>query len=186
MGHPPYSPDLAPNDFFLFPNVKNKLRGQRFLSAEEAVERLKEQEKMQQINDLTKYPVLRKQYKVQIHNNKIYTYFKVIDVEKYELKISDTDNCVILKDKSVFCIEDICQKSDTAEIFLKGKMFTESKLIFNSPCSSLLFHIQHVQNLSNDVHTIDIDKILMKCIKYPYNNGFIILPIIHSQSVNEN
>ncbi|GBP93102.1 hypothetical protein EVAR_97007_1 [Eumeta japonica] len=31
-GHPPYNPDPAPNDFYLFPSVKNKLRGQRFLS----------------------------------------------------------------------------------------------------------------------------------------------------------
>ena len=30
MSHPPYSIDLAPNDFFLFPYVKNKIRGQRF------------------------------------------------------------------------------------------------------------------------------------------------------------
>lgn len=41
MTHPPYSPDLAPNDFFLFPNIKGKLRGQRFTSAEEAVEAFK-------------------------------------------------------------------------------------------------------------------------------------------------
>ena len=41
MGHPPYSPDLAPNDFFLFPSVKNKLRGQRFSSPEEAIEAFK-------------------------------------------------------------------------------------------------------------------------------------------------
>jgi len=85
---------------------------------------------------VTKYPVLQKQYKVQIYNEKIYTYFKVIDTEKYELKTSDRDNCVILKDKSVFCIEDICQKNDTSEIFLKGRKFTESKLAFNSSCSS--------------------------------------------------
>ena len=32
------SPDLAPNDFFLFPYVKNKLRAQRFSTPEEAVE----------------------------------------------------------------------------------------------------------------------------------------------------
>ncbi|XP_078034039.1 histone-lysine N-methyltransferase SETMAR-like [Augochlora pura] len=37
MSHPPYSPDLPPNDFFLFPYVKNKLRGQRFSAPEEAV-----------------------------------------------------------------------------------------------------------------------------------------------------
>lgn len=41
MGHPPYSPDLAPNDFFLFPHIKNKLRGQRFETAEEAVNAFK-------------------------------------------------------------------------------------------------------------------------------------------------
>lgn len=40
-GHPPYSPDLAPNDFYLFPNIKNKLRGQRFSSREEAVDAFK-------------------------------------------------------------------------------------------------------------------------------------------------
>ena len=38
MGHPPYSPDLAPSDFFLFPRIKDKLRGLRFESAEEAVD----------------------------------------------------------------------------------------------------------------------------------------------------
>jgi hypothetical protein len=28
--HPPYSPDLAPCDFLLFPKLKIKLKGQRF------------------------------------------------------------------------------------------------------------------------------------------------------------
>lgn len=28
--HPPYSPDLAPNDFFLFPKLKSTLKGARF------------------------------------------------------------------------------------------------------------------------------------------------------------
>ncbi|CAH1957621.1 unnamed protein product [Acanthoscelides obtectus] len=30
LDHPPYSPDLCPNDFFTFPKIKNRLRGQRF------------------------------------------------------------------------------------------------------------------------------------------------------------
>ena len=34
----PYSPDLAPNDLFLFRYVKNKMRGQRFSIPEEAVD----------------------------------------------------------------------------------------------------------------------------------------------------
>ncbi|GBP94503.1 Mariner Mos1 transposase [Eumeta japonica] len=40
-GHPPYSPDLALDDFYLFPSVKDKLRGQSFLSHEEAVDAFK-------------------------------------------------------------------------------------------------------------------------------------------------
>lgn len=30
FGHPPYSPDLAPSDFWLFPTLKKSLAGQRF------------------------------------------------------------------------------------------------------------------------------------------------------------
>ncbi|CAH1997914.1 unnamed protein product [Acanthoscelides obtectus] len=37
----PYSPDLSPNDFFTFPKIKNRLRGQRFQSPEEAVDAFK-------------------------------------------------------------------------------------------------------------------------------------------------
>ncbi|CAH2011753.1 unnamed protein product [Acanthoscelides obtectus] len=40
LDHPPYSPDLSPNDFFTFPKIKNRLRGQRFQSPEEAVDAL--------------------------------------------------------------------------------------------------------------------------------------------------
>jgi len=33
--HPPYSPDLSPCDFFLFPKMKLKLKGRRFDTIEE-------------------------------------------------------------------------------------------------------------------------------------------------------
>ena len=38
MSHPLYSHDLATNDFFSFPYVKNKMRGQRFSTPEEVVD----------------------------------------------------------------------------------------------------------------------------------------------------
>ncbi|CAH1961383.1 unnamed protein product [Acanthoscelides obtectus] len=41
LDHPPYSPDLSPNDFFTFPKIKNRLCGQRFHSPEEAVDAFK-------------------------------------------------------------------------------------------------------------------------------------------------
>jgi len=37
LPHPHYSPDLAQCDFFLFPNLKKSLAGQKFASNEEVV-----------------------------------------------------------------------------------------------------------------------------------------------------
>lgn len=37
MPHPPYSPDLAPSDYFLFPNLKKWLGGKRFADNEEVI-----------------------------------------------------------------------------------------------------------------------------------------------------
>ena len=36
--HPPYSPGLAPADFFLFPKLKTTLKGRRFQTIEEIQE----------------------------------------------------------------------------------------------------------------------------------------------------
>jgi len=32
LDHPPYSPDLAPSDYHLFPGLKKKLKGRHFSS----------------------------------------------------------------------------------------------------------------------------------------------------------
>lgn len=42
LDHPPYSPDLAPCDFFLFPKVKSQLKGTHFLSVAEVQEKTTE------------------------------------------------------------------------------------------------------------------------------------------------
>ena len=38
LPQPPYSPDLAPADFFLFPKVKSAMRGIQFRTSDEAVQ----------------------------------------------------------------------------------------------------------------------------------------------------
>ena len=40
--HPAYSPDLAPSDFFLFPNLKKDICGPHFQSDEEVVTAVEE------------------------------------------------------------------------------------------------------------------------------------------------
>ena len=34
LPHPPYSPDMAPSDFYLFPKLKSNVRGKQFGSNE--------------------------------------------------------------------------------------------------------------------------------------------------------
>ena len=49
LPHPPYSPDMAPSDFYLFPKLKSNLRGTQFGSKEGVIaavnEYLEDQEK---------------------------------------------------------------------------------------------------------------------------------------------
>jgi len=37
LDHPPYSPDLAPSDYHLFPGLKKQLKGHLFLSKAEVI-----------------------------------------------------------------------------------------------------------------------------------------------------
>jgi len=37
LDHPPYSPDLAPSDYHLFPGLKKQLKGRRFSSDAEVI-----------------------------------------------------------------------------------------------------------------------------------------------------
>ena len=48
--HPPYSPDLAPCDFFLFPRLKRDLKGKRFGTVEEVKKKKKSLEGLKSIN----------------------------------------------------------------------------------------------------------------------------------------
>ena len=37
LPHPPYSPDLAPSDFYLFPKLKSHIRGRHFESDDDVI-----------------------------------------------------------------------------------------------------------------------------------------------------
>lgn len=38
VNHPPYSPDLAPSDYYMFPNLKKQLKGHHFEDIEDVKE----------------------------------------------------------------------------------------------------------------------------------------------------
>jgi hypothetical protein len=58
LEHPPYSPDLAPSDFILFPKIKSALKGTHFESVDAV--RAKAMEVMKKLSgkDLQQWKVL--------------------------------------------------------------------------------------------------------------------------------
>ena len=42
LSHPPYSPDLSPSDYHLFPSLQNSLNGKKFTSDEDVKEYLEQ------------------------------------------------------------------------------------------------------------------------------------------------
>ena len=42
ISHPAYSPNLAPSDYFLFPNLKEDIRGRHFWSNKEVLAAVEE------------------------------------------------------------------------------------------------------------------------------------------------
>ncbi|GBN84258.1 hypothetical protein AVEN_254239-1 [Araneus ventricosus] len=49
LEHPPYSPDLAPADFYMFPRLKMRWKGHRFVDSDEVIENA-----TKQLKDLSK------------------------------------------------------------------------------------------------------------------------------------
>jgi len=42
LPHPPYSPDLAPSDFYLFPKLKEHLRGRQYTCDSDVIDAVEE------------------------------------------------------------------------------------------------------------------------------------------------
>ena len=49
LRHPPYSPDLAPSEYFLYPNLKKLLGGKRFYSNDEIISQTNTREGIQKL-----------------------------------------------------------------------------------------------------------------------------------------
>lgn len=124
---------------------------------------------------------MHQQNKVQIIDRQSCIFYKKVDTGKYELTTENKENCVMIRDNSVLSVDSIFQNSSTLEIFVTGRKFTESSTFFNSPCSSELLNIEQMQNISKDTHTVNINEIQAKCVKFPHRNKFIIMPLIHTQ-----
>lgn len=163
---------------FLY-DIKQKIKTTKH-PLQQICNRLKEEEQIQKQDDKT-YPILHQRSKVEIIDSERCIFYKKVDIGKYEFTTEEKENCVMIRDKSVLCVDSILQNINLLKIFVTGRKFTESTTFFNSPCSSTLFNVKQVQNISKETYTVNINEIQAKCVKFPHKNMFIIMPLIHTQ-----
>ncbi|UYV69131.1 hypothetical protein LAZ67_6002522 [Cordylochernes scorpioides] len=102
MPQPPYSPDLAPCDFFLFPKLKRPMKGQRYATLDEIKTASKEELKKILKNDFLKCFEDRKNrwHKCIISNG---DYFEGDKIELSDCEALKVGNNNILEAKSKSC-----------------------------------------------------------------------------------
>lgn len=60
-----------------------------------------------------------------------------------------------------------------------GKQFTTVQEFFIKPCPSSSIGIVYVSDLSG-LKIWNLSDIVMKCIMFPYSNGFVVYPSLHN------
>lgn len=99
------------------------------------------------------------------------------DFNSYKLNSNRKDCCILLKDRSIFIIT---KKKLTLEgIKLRGKRFLCFEAFFEEPINSSSLNIFKVSSLSSTEEEINEREIDQKMIMMPFEDAFIVIPIIH-------
>uniref|UniRef100_A0A6P7GQ72 Uncharacterized protein LOC114331267 n=1 Tax=Diabrotica virgifera virgifera TaxID=50390 RepID=A0A6P7GQ72_DIAVI len=104
--------------------------------------------------------------------------FKKICFEKFALSLSLKDSCCILKDKSIIEIKNIVYCPRLHQNVVIGSEYQSKSDFFNIPCNSSNLDIFLVENLST-LKYWPISDIALKCCRMPYNNKFVVAPLLH-------
>lgn len=104
--------------------------------------------------------------------------FKKICCENFALSLSLRDSCCMLKNNSIIEIKNIAYCSKLHQNVVIGLEYQSKSDFFNIPCNSSNLDIFVVENLST-LKYWPISDISMKCCRMPYNNRFVVVPLLH-------
>lgn len=116
-----------------------------------------------------------------LDNNIFVLQYSYVTLPKFSLSVSSGNNCCQLYDNSIVVVYNIVK--DLNSLYIVGKKFTEVRDFYLEPCPSSKFGVYFVENPSGVVQSLqswDVKHISMKCLLYPYKNGFVIYPFLHS------
>lgn len=95
----------------------------------------------------------------------------------HSIKPGKKDSCVMLKNGEIYTIVKSVVTFNGVEFY--GNRFEQKEEFFTTPVLSSRFDIFLVSSLSNIETSFNIDDIQTKMIRFPYEDKFVVNPIIH-------
>jgi len=106
-----------------------------------------------------------------------------LHLDSFYLNCDDNkNNCVILKDKTIVCVLNIA-KSKNNNLYVIGKKLMFHRNLFINPCESRRLGIV-IAKQNRCIESWPCQNICAKAYKIPYQDKFIILPILHNTIVS--
>lgn len=97
--------------------------------------------------------------------------------ESYILNNGMKDSCIMLTDSSVFIIKE--KKLTLTGMQFKGLRYRLLQNFFDVPMPSSALDIFQVSELSTELEVINIQNLKSKMFRMPYEQDFVVMPIIH-------
>lgn len=108
------------------------------------------------------------------------SYTEAISIN-YRFRVNTiNDNCCLLTNGEIVKITKFSYDFEKEESIICGKRYERKENLFTIPCESSLFQIYVVSQLSQE-KMWSLDKIKNKMFVLPYENKFVVLPLLHNE-----
>lgn len=105
--------------------------------------------------------------------------FKTICFKNFRISIYEKDSCCVLQNGAIVEVKNIAFSQNLNEMVIIGKEYMMKCNFFKVPCESGNLGIFFVNELGVLNHW-SIGEIKNKCIRLPFEEGFVVFPLIHS------
>lgn len=105
------------------------------------------------------------------------TQFEEIETKDFILNIRNGNNCCRLTNGDIVLISNFIERSEGFRLVI-GKRFLKVNDFFSKPCNSSKLGIVLVSDLGQ-LQSWDLKEITMKCVLFPYSDGFVVFPLLH-------
>lgn len=105
--------------------------------------------------------------------------YKTLSYYDFVIKIVSPNNCCATTSNDIVMVENICFSTELQSSVIVGRKFLVKNNFFTVPCESSTIGIYKVEKLSS-LKVWPISKVCMKYVVLPYNQFFIIFPLLHS------